>query len=90
MARHNLANLVRIANEIHCLHVGAPTSHLTIAATGAFDKNINNLALGSFVKGKLLGVQQLLKAFKPFGFYRFWNLYFSRGGWCSRARAIFE
>ena len=60
------------------------------AATGTLDKNINNLALGSFVKGKLLSLQQLLKAFKPFRFYRLWNLYFGRGGWCSGARAVFK
>ena len=35
---------------------------MTIAATSVLDKNINNLALGSFVEGKSLGVQQLLNA----------------------------
>src|SRR6056300_90460 len=89
-AGHNLANLIRIADEIHRLHIGASTRHLTIAATGTLDKDINNFALGSFVKDKLLGVQQLLKAFKPFRFYRFWNLYFRCCRGCSWARAIFK
>ena len=55
-----------MANEIHRLHIGASTSHLTVTATGPFDKYINNFAFGSFVKGKLLSVEQLLKAFQPF------------------------
>jgi hypothetical protein len=54
--RHDLANLIRIANEIHRLHIGASTSHLAITATGALDKNVNNLSRGAFVKGKSLGV----------------------------------
>jgi hypothetical protein len=88
-ARHNLANLIRIANEIHRLHIGASTSHLTITATGTLDKNINNLASVPLLKANCWrsaiaeGFQavRILPILEPV--FRPW-----RG--CSGARAVFK